>query len=132
LTEVARSPPSSFEVSKAQSGALDAFRRLPEVSKWLTEISGGEFNVENGVVACTGSKKTYSGVLFRYWTVSLSKTYSTLKDWIEAIRLQGSRWKTSKNQTHRAARADQPRQRATRTNQSPRSAMVHGPSRPRA
>jgi site-specific recombinase XerD len=70
-------PTDGFSKAKANSKPLQEFMATPEVSEWLEiEVRGKE------------TKRTYASALFRYWTGFLSKTYPTLKAWIEAVRTQ--------------------------------------------
>ena len=70
-------PTDGFSKAKANSKPLQEFMATPEVSEWLEiEVRGKE------------TKRTYSSSLFRYWNEFLSKTYPTLKAWIDAVRTQ--------------------------------------------
>jgi len=58
---------TEFERSKERLEALEAFRKTPEVSKWLELVKGGSFEVDaKGRVTCKGTKRTYSSGLYTY------------------------------------------------------------------
>jgi len=70
-------PTDGFSKAKANSKPFQEFMATPEVSEWLEiEVRGKE------------TKRTYSSSLFRYWNQFLSKTYPTLRAWIDAVRTQ--------------------------------------------
>ncbi len=80
---------TEFERSKERQEALEAFRKTPEVSKWLELVKGGSFEVDaKGRVTSKGTKRTYSSGLYTYWSEFLSKNYPTLQDWIKTVKDQ--------------------------------------------
>ncbi len=69
-------PTDGFSKAKANSKPLQEFMATPEVSEWLEiEVRGKE------------TERTYFSSLFRYWNEFLSKTYLTLRAWIDAVTL---------------------------------------------